>query len=388
MAAFFTAAIFSVGAFSANDQIVHIGKVTVLKIDQGAGVIGSIDYLSAKPIPLPLAIAQPSSLLDTLLQGQGGVPGLSTPSSGGTGASGNASVPSFSQGGFGNGKLSPVVLVRPYDLSHGVPWGQIVPEDYGSSNQPFTTSRSNALNNGTTRFYPFRAAGKLWFNEGASTYVCSASLIKPGIVVTAAHCVANFGKSQWWSNWQFAPGYDQGVAPYGIATAKAVYLLTAYFNGTDSCFQKGVICQNDVAVIVLNAKLGINTGWLGYGMNGYGYVNNTNQLTQLGYPVSLDNGTWQERTDSLGYVSSSFSNNTLLGSGQAGGASGGPWIVNFGIEPVGENTGGASGYNAVVGVTSWGYTSAVNKQMGASPFTSSNIGSLVSTACANNPGNC
>jgi len=137
------------------------------------------------------------------------------------------------------------------------------------------TSRPNALNDGTTRFYLFRAAGKLWFNEGASTHVCPASLIKLGIVVTA-HCVANFGKSQLWSNWRFAPGYDQGVAPYGIATAKTVYVLTSYFKGTDSFYQKGFICQYDVAVIVLKTKLGMSAGWFGYGWNGYGYVNNTN----------------------------------------------------------------------------------------------------------------
>jgi len=277
LATVFTVASFAAGALSANDQIVQVGNVTVLKIDQGAGVTGSIDYLSAKPVPLPLAIAQPTSLFDSLLQGQGGVVGLSTLSSGGTGTpSGKASVPSFSKGNVGTGKLSPVVLVEPYDFSQGNALGQVVPEDYGVSNQPFTTSRSNAQNDATTRFYPFRAAGKLWFNEGASTYVCSASLIKPGIVVTAAHCVANFGKSQWWSNWQFAPGYDQGVAPYGVATAKNVIVLTSYFKGTDSCYQPGVICQDDVAVIVLNTKIGTTAGWFGYGWNGYGYVNNTN----------------------------------------------------------------------------------------------------------------
>ena len=29
--------------------------------------------------------------------------------------------------------------------------------------------------------------------------MCSASLIKPGIVVTAAHCVANYGQHQFYS---------------------------------------------------------------------------------------------------------------------------------------------------------------------------------------------
>jgi hypothetical protein len=38
---------------------------------------------------------------------------------------------------------------------------------------------------------------------------------KPGIVVTAAHCVANYGQSQFYSGWTFVPAYNNGSAPYG-----------------------------------------------------------------------------------------------------------------------------------------------------------------------------
>ena len=106
--------------------------------------------------------------------------------------------------------------------------------------------------------------------------------------------------------------------------------------------------------------------------------------------MALDGGAWQERTDSQGYVSSGMSNNTVIGSLQTGGSSGGPWIVNLGMAPTlnGTSFGTSATHNIVVGVTSWGYTSTTVKQQGASPFTSGNIGVLVNTVCSSYPGSC
>jgi hypothetical protein len=42
----------------------------------------------------------------------------------------------------------------------------------------------------------------------------------------------------------------------------------------------------------------------------------------------------------------------------------------------------------VVGVTSWGYTSNLIKQQGASPFTSGNIVPIVNAACGAVPAAC
>ena len=116
--------------------------------------------------------------------------------------------------------------------------------------------------------------------------------------------------SQFYSNWRFVPAYNNGTAPYGTWTAKSATVLTSYFNGSDSCAQRGVVCQNDVAVITLNpqsgAYPGTKTGYLGYGWNGYSY-NSSGQvlISQLGYPVALDNGALMERTDSQGFTSAS-----------------------------------------------------------------------------------
>ncbi|MFZ1427932.1 MAG: hypothetical protein WAS21_14300, partial [Geminicoccaceae bacterium] len=185
------------------------------------------------------------------------------------------------------------------------------------------------------------------------------------------------------------------TAPYGTWTARSATVLTSYFNGTDSCAVRGVVCQNDVAVITLNAQggayPGTTTGYLGYGWNGYSY-NSSGQvlINQLGYPVALDSGALMERTDSQGFTSASNSNNTVMGSLQTGGSSGGPWAVNLGIAPSlnGTSFGTGANHNIVVGVTSWGYVSTAIKQQGASRFTTSNITVLVNAACSATPAAC
>ena len=343
----------------------------------GGGRDSAVQYGTAQPMPLPMSSQAPPSLVDVLLSSQ---------------AAGTEEEPSVSPGETGNGKKSPVVLTAPTSLTSDT---SVTPQEFGTSNHVFTTSRVNAKGNTTSKYYPYRAAGKLFFNIGASTFVCSASLIKRGVIVTAAHCVADFGAKRFYSNWRFVPAYNNGTAPYGTWTAKTAYVLTSYFNGTDSCAQSGVICQNDVAVLTLNAQgkayPGTKTGWLGYGTNGYSY-NKSGQvlISQLGYPVALDKGTLMERTDSQGYTAKSFSNNTIIGSLQTGGSSGGPWVVNLGIAPSlnGTSFGTAANHNVVVGVTSWGYVSTAIKQQGASRFTSSNLPVLIKAACATTKAAC
>jgi hypothetical protein len=142
-------------------------------------------------------------------------------------------------------------------------------------------------------------------------------------------------------------------------------VLTSYYNGTDPCAVAGVVCQDDVAVLVLRAAAtgvtypGTSTGWYGYGWNGYGFTaNGLTQITQIGYPVCLDNGGLMERNDSQGVKTASQSNNTVIGSLMCGGSSGGPWLVNFGIRPAYHVSCWTSPVNVVMGVTSWGYTTS------------------------------
>jgi len=361
------------GTLAAEGKVSQVGNVTVYTPPSQASQAGdTIDYANAKPMPLPTVDVAPPDLFDA-------EPAFEFDGS-----------PGITYGTGGNGKMSPVRLP-----SQGVGGGsvgaadEVSPQEFGTSNHPFTTSRVDLYSNNESKVYPYRIAGKLYFKIGSSTYVCSASLIKRGLAVTAAHCVANFGKKQFYTSWNFIPAMYGSTAPYGQWSVSRATVMTKYYDGTDSCYQKGVVCQNDIAVLTLTAKSGTypgtSTGWFGYGWNGWGFNSSKYALiNQLGYPVSHDSGVLMQRTDSQGFVSSTMSGNTVWGTRQTGGSSGGPELVNLGkaASLSGVSYGTYGTYNIVVGVTSWGYTDLAKKQQGASPFLSSNIPVLVTAGCA------
>jgi len=338
---------------------------------------GNVDFANAQPMPLPQSPVHPS---------------LIPPAPAGDAQA--KPTPGVSIGSKGDGKITPVTLpVGSVSLNNQ----DANPSEFGTSEIPFTTSRLNPDGVELSRAYPFRASGKLFFNIGSGSYVCSASLIGRGLVVTAAHCVIGFGTGSWYSNFKFVPAYENGLAPFGVWDVDNAVVMSSYAFGSDSCAVPGVVCQNDVAVMALrplrnNNYPGNNTGWLGYGWNGYGFnPQNEAQFSQLGYPVSHDAGARMQRTDSMAVVDGTMSNNSVWGSRQTGGSSGGPEVVNLGIPSVlsgGVQPGYEANFNTVVGVTSWGYTSPTVKAQGASPFTSGNIVPLTSVMCGFAPAAC
>jgi V8-like Glu-specific endopeptidase len=342
-----------------------------------AQAMAPADYAKAVPMPLPRASKM-------------ALPGKSSP------AAANRARTGAVPGAPGSGQQPPAATVP---TSTAAPASSVAtPGEFGASGQPYTTSWANEQLDPSFDYFPLRPTGRLFFRVGSGIYVCSASLIKPGVIVTAAHCVANFGRQQFYNGWTFVPAYFYGSAPFGVWPAASATVMSSYFVGTDSCAQTGVVCTDDVALVTLakqNGKLpGASIGYYGYSWGGYGFSNwagnNSAQITQLGYPVALDGGNRMERTDSQGFVAADLSNNTVIGSLMTGGASGGPWLVNFGIQPyvAGVNYGSAPAHEIVMGVTSWLYLDSSVKQMGASPFTSDNIVPLIGSVCAASPGNC
>jgi len=300
------------------------------------------------------------------------------------------------------------------------------PFAYGTSTAPYTTVRvavtrrgnSSTTANTPVTSYPFRATGKLYFQKGGSTYVCTASLIKKGVLVTAAHCVFDFGKrtTGWYSNFVWCPANTTSSGGvYGCYTGVAPRITTPYYNGSDTCTQTGVVCNNDVATLLVRRKngkfAGEVVGWYRYAWNGYSYRASTFlgnvvtvQITQLGYPVAFDSGYQMQRTDAVGwYYRSGNLKNTQIGSAQTGGSSGGPWLVNLGTRPsVSSSASLGSRYvQAVVGVTSYGSTLVGYNRLGASFFGQNkeypgtygsygrgNIGILVRDTCTAYPAFC
>lgn len=357
----------SVAVTCAATERVFAGGLTTASPAQSG--LAAVDFVNAKPMPLPMSAVAPN------LAEHAKSPAVAF------GAAG------FSAGGQGTGMQHPVFLGESAFTEHGV-----ASDQYGTGGIPFTTARVKGYGNNAQNYYPFRAAGKLFFNVPGGSAWCTAGLIKPGVIVTAAHCVADFGKSQFYSGWVFEPAFVNNIAPYGSYTGRTAIILTSYFNGTDSCAVSGIVCQDDVAVILLRQSAGTYpgtlTGWFGYGWNGYSFNSSSETLVaQLGYPAALDSGQVMERTDSQGGTVPSLSNNTVIGSLQTGGSSGGPWVANLGSPPalsgISNGTGAAS--NTVVGVTSWGYINTAVKEQGAAPFTTGNITVLVNAACTGAP---
>jgi V8-like Glu-specific endopeptidase len=359
-------------------KVTENGRVATFT-ESSSTVASGVDIANAKPRPMPLsrlpAISQSAAIRNA--------PDPLT-------LFGN---PEVSPGWIGTGEENPIQLPPAQTFKQK---NAIVPEEFGTANLPYSTSRVNATGNLTVKFYPFRAAGKLFFNVEGQPFICSGSLIEPGIVVTAGHCVANYGKKQFYSKWLFVPAYDNGSAPYGKWSVTKARVLNAYFNGTDNCAQFGVVCPDDVATLTLTAQrgafAGTATGWFGLGKNGYGF-NSKGQvlINQLGYPGDLDKGALMERNDAQGSITAASSNNTIIGSLMTAGSSGGPWLVNLGIPPTlsgGDSFGTDASHNVVVGVTSWGSNNNAVKNQGAAPFTSNNIQVLVNAACAAAPAAC
>jgi V8-like Glu-specific endopeptidase len=285
----------------------------------------------------------------------------------------------------------------------------ISPQAYGSAGYPFTTRRSGAAATNRLsilRKAPWSGIGRLKMRFGDQWYVCSASVIDRGLVVTAAHCVHDFGQENagWADEVIFQPGHHKGNNPLGNWRAKEWWIPTVYWNGTDTCLDEapGVVCENDIAILVMRKKQGQFIGErchvFAYGENNYGYTSFMQeeiaaQLTQMGYPVALDSGRQMIRTDSLGLQD--IPSNVIIGSDQTGGSSGGPWMVNFGRSYNSESSSPVDDETRIVGVTSWGYTDSGIKVQGASRFSTnnafpsvSNIRELHADVCTYWPNHC
>jgi hypothetical protein len=362
------------GAGSA--QVAKNGHVAMYILPQPRAEVG-IDYANAKPLPLPVAAIRPISQAPAIRTAPDPLMLFGAPQ--------------VSPGSEGSGKEALLQLTPPKQLHRQ---DGAAPE-FGTAQLPFTTSRVNAADHLTVKFSPFRAAGKLFFKNGAESLFCSAALIKRGLVVTAAHCIALYGK-YYYDHFEFVPAYDNGAAPYGRWSFVVVAVPQAYFDGKDGCAEAGVICPDDVAILTVRPHgsvfPGDSTGWFAYALNDYGFtVSGQALISELGYPTLLDRGELMERTDAQGSIVRGLSKNTVIGSLMTNRSGGGPWLVNLGVAPhlsAGFLHGRGADRNVVVGVTSWTTPDRSARQQGSSPFTADNIQRLVDGACAFSPEAC
>lgn len=164
--------------------------------------------------------------------------------------------------------------------------------------------------------------GKLFTSSGT----CSASVVSgKSIIVTAAHCCWDRSKGNWIGGWSFAPGYNNGKAPYGMFKWSDARVPNSWINNGD--------IPSDVCLIRLqNDSSGhpvtYYTGWLGRAWN---FPPNQN-MTSFGYPGNIGGANSLEKC-----VAPSSAQPAICGGGVLNmacnmtyGSSGGPWIKDFG----------------------------------------------------------
>ena len=325
------------------------------------------DYATAKGV-LPLVSSLPASAFDNNALPMGLITTV--------GEDGHGPLVAY------KGGAAQLVDSNTLEQMRGNPDGQPAPDAVGGGGLQFTSSQ--VFPPAADTFYPWSTTGKLWFTINGAWYICSGTMVKPAIVVTAGHCVhsGNGTSSGWYANWQFVPAYRSGAAPYGIWTN------WAFANTTGTWYSGGGGVPNDAdyAVIVFgrNAagyRIGDYTGWMGWQ-----YPNLIGRhVTVLGYPANLDSGVINHRVD--GAVNQGSGYTGVWGSDMTGGSSGGSVVFNFRVGYSGSPSGWEFNEDRIVSVVSYGHTDTSMMVQGGSQF-DSRFQTLLNNTCASFPWAC
>jgi V8-like Glu-specific endopeptidase len=261
-----------------------------------------------------------------------------------------------------------------------------VPLDNGTANALY--SSQPLIPRSAVTSDPYRRAGKLFGTiPGVGDFTCTASVIKPRLIVTAGHCVhsGSGGSGGFFTNFVFVPAFDNGTAPYGSWTWASMTVTTTWSNGGGSfpnAADYAIIELRDLVVNGSLRRIGDVVGSLGYRTAGLF----PNHVHMLGYPSNLDNGERMRQVTAQSFQATT-SNTVEYGTNAGTGSSGGPWIQNFAGDCTGTNCGANSVANAIVGVTSYGSSSTSPKYAGASIF-DSRFPEILNIACTRQAENC
>ncbi len=119
------------------------------------------------------------------------------------------------------GAGSAVRLYDPAQVKIQAEVGDVESQAVGTGGVPYTSARVNQP--GLETIFPNRTVGKLFFTDNTGErFVCSASVIRQRIVLTAGHCVhkGSGGSAGFHRNFLFVPAFRDGSAPLGTFTAR------------------------------------------------------------------------------------------------------------------------------------------------------------------------
>ena len=213
------------------------------------------------------------------------------------------------------------------------------------------------------------ATGKVFFNIGSLTYVCSGSVVQDAdptrsLVLTAGHCSYDNASQAFVTNWIFIPDYDSNPTTtcanttYGCWTATALVTHSGFTSQTGFTTQA---TQYDWSFAVVGAGGKSGTAQLDATVGAFplavsGFTGAGVQSFAFGYPQAAP----YTGVD-LTYCSEALGQDSLNGNltwampscTMTGGASGGPWMSNFSVD-----RGGLSSVN------SYKYTGSANGMYG------------------------
>jgi hypothetical protein len=178
--------------------------------------------------------------------------------------------------------------------------------------------------------YPRSTHGKLYFTlPGQGNFVCSATVIHRGTLITAGHCNAAGSGGPLATNRLFCPSHRNGVNSRGCWSVIASKTSAGWLNNGDPDYDYACLVTQTTGTTIAN-RIGNVTGWLGRSWN----FAPSQAVRTFGYPQAAPfSGGRLETTQSTEWYSHNFTaggqSSKIIGSDLTGGSSGGSWVLGW-----------------------------------------------------------
>jgi V8-like Glu-specific endopeptidase len=125
--------------------------------------------------------------------------------------------------------------------------------------------QDNRVQVSNTTTYPYTTIGYLQMeNKKGEVWSCTAALVGPKTVLTAAHCLYNHQEEGGWRDkfvfWPAVSGENN--VPYGGFDYDTAYVFQAFITDYDGTYD--AVWRYDIGLLTFKDPIGDSLGWLGY----------------------------------------------------------------------------------------------------------------------------